>query len=116
MNERELKSFDLAADAVKQLLALATGVLGVTAAFAKDLVPATTTIAKRWLTGGWVLLLLSVIVGSLSLMTLSGQLGNEAIARPSIYAHAPRLFTSAQALLFVAGMIVLMVSAWLALP
>jgi hypothetical protein len=74
-----VKAFDFAADAGKQLLVLSTGVLALTATFAKDL------IGRDQLRGGlavllvaaWVLFLLSIVCGLWFLYALVGSLGQQ---------------------------------------
>ncbi len=116
LDPRHAKAFEVAAETVKQLLALATAVLGVTATFAKDIVPASKASAKLTLTGGWVLLLLSLLCGVAALMNMSGQLGNSDIEKPNIYARGIVVCVASQMGIFVVGMTLIIASAWIALP
>ena len=116
LDPRLAKAFELATETVKQLLGLATAVLGVTATFAKDIVPASSVDAKHWLTAGWVVLLVSLVCGVAALMNMSGQLGHGAIRDPDIYAPGVRICVVAQMVVFVTGMTLIVVSAWKALP
>jgi hypothetical protein len=65
-----MKSFDFVADATKQLIAVATGVITVTVIFSRDLSP-----LSRWLAvSAWSALLISVFCGVLTLLNMSGLL------------------------------------------
>jgi hypothetical protein len=116
LEARLAKAFELAAETVKQLLGLATAVLGVTATFAKDIVPTSTVDAKRTLAAGWIMLLLSLLCGVAALMNMSGQLGSSKVKSPNIYASGVKVFVASQMVIFVLGMSLIVASAWLALP
>lgn len=64
------KSFDFVADATKQLIAVATGVITVTVLFSKDL----NVISRCFAFGAWSVLLISVLFGILTLLNMSGEL------------------------------------------
>ena len=102
ITSRDAKAFDLASETVKQLLALATGIVGVTVAFAKDIAPATNQ-AKWILVLGGGVLVISLLFGVCALQSLSGQLGSARITKPNVYASAITFFVVAQWLLFVGG-------------
>jgi hypothetical protein len=117
LDPRVGKAFDLGSETVKQLLALATAVLGVTATFAKEIVAASTPWAKYWLTGGWVMLILSLCFGVGALMNMSGQLGRiKDISEPDIYARGIAICVGVQTAVFVSGLGLVVVSAWISLP
>jgi len=65
-----IKSFDFVADATKQLIAVATGVITVTVLFSKDL----NVVSRCFAFAAWSVLLLSVLFGILTLFTMSGEL------------------------------------------
>jgi hypothetical protein len=65
-----IKSFDFVADATKQLIAVATGVITVTVLFSKDL----NVVSRCFAFGAWSVLLLSVMFGILTLLSMSGEL------------------------------------------
>jgi hypothetical protein len=74
---RRVKAYDFAADAGKQVLLLSTGVLTVTATFAKDLIGRENLhgILGALLVAAWVLFLLSIVCGLWFLYALVGSLG-----------------------------------------
>lgn len=65
-----VKSFDFVADATKQLITVATGVITVTVVFSKDLGSVTRVLALA----AWIILLVSVSLGILVLLNMSGLL------------------------------------------
>jgi hypothetical protein len=74
---RRVKAYDFAADAGKQVLLLSTGVLTVTATFAKDLIGREQLhgLLGALLVAAWVLFLLSILCGLWFLYALVGSLG-----------------------------------------
>src|SRR5687768_11657747 len=61
MEERRKKAFDFAADATKQLVTLAIGVVTLTITFAKDVVKVASGPQKVLLTLAWIVYLLSIV-------------------------------------------------------
>lgn len=83
------KSFDFAQDLTKQLITLATAIIGLEITFAKDLVTNITDGLLQILLGGsWVLFLFSIVAGIFTLMSLTGTLNN------MIGKSAAEIFTS----------------------
>lgn len=68
------KSFDFAADLIKQLIALATGIIAITVTFAKDIFTNAPDSTKGWLVAAWIVYFISIVMGIWSLMALTGTL------------------------------------------
>jgi hypothetical protein len=66
------QAFDFAADATKQLITVATGVVTATAVFSKDLDSA----ARYWALASWIVLTISVLFGLAALLNMTGNLHN----------------------------------------
>lgn len=83
--EETKKSFDLAVEAVKQLITLASAILVFTMTFAEKLGKPTTNYLWLTLTGGWLLLLFSILCGILSLLYMTtALLKKDRIFEPSV--------------------------------
>lgn len=107
------QSFDFAADGVRQLITLATGILAVMITFSKDIIGPVTSRTLRLLFGSWVLYLLSMVVGVLALGAMTGTLAQD--DKPSVYATNILILTSAQWALFLLGTGILILYAAIAL-
>ncbi len=109
MTDRELtsraeKAFSFAQEVAKQQITLATGVVALTLTFLKDIAPEGT--CRTPLEIAWVLYVLSVIAGVVTLMSLTGNLERPAEEkRDSIYSGNIRVFAGAQAILFLLALI-----------
>lgn len=68
------KSFDFAADTVKQLIALSTAIIAFTVTFSKDLLGNSEITSKNLLAIIWLVYILSIISGILTLMALTATL------------------------------------------
>jgi hypothetical protein len=99
--EHTKKAFDFASDATKQMITLATGVIALTITFRKDIATDVPSTGKTFLAVGWVLYLLSVILGVATLMNLAGNLERPQNDRRSIYAGSIRLLGGMQAVAFL---------------
>lgn len=98
-----MKSFDFVADATKQLIAVATGVITVTAVFSKDL-----SAGSRWLAlAAWSVLLLSVLGGVLTLFNMSGLLADG--AKEGINERGNRQLSAFQLVTFLFGLLLVLV-------
>jgi hypothetical protein len=108
VEEWRKQAFDFAADSTKQLITVATGVVTVTVLFSKDL-----DSPARWLAlAAWALLIISIGLGLLGLLTLSGNLHNAAIGKyrnPSLNAWDVNFFSLWQCILFFIGMIFVLI-------
>jgi Domain of unknown function (DUF4440) len=74
MPERVQKAFDFASDSTKQLITLSTGIVALTITFGKDVFQTTPFYAKVLLVIAWVIYLLSISFGILTLLSLTGVL------------------------------------------
>src|SRR5947209_20194535 len=81
MEERIKKAFDFASDSTKQLITLSTGIVTLTITFGKDVFQNVPFYAKVLLVIAWVIYLLSIIFGILTLLSLTGTL--EPVPDPS---------------------------------
>ena len=73
-SEERKKAFDFCADAAKQLITLATGIVALTITFAKDFVTNVNQGAKLWVYWAWPIYLLSIICGMFALQAMTAQL------------------------------------------
>jgi len=70
---RAIKSFDAVGDVTKQLITLATGIIGVSITFGKDLYSGGPLWTRIVLVGGWIVFLLSIVFGVLTLQAIAGR-------------------------------------------
>jgi hypothetical protein len=104
MNPRVEKAFDFAADATKQLITLSTAVIAVTITFLTDVAKDAPAGTAVWLQVGWILYLLSIAFGILTLLALTGTLADlDAEEPPSINARNIRRLAAGQVLSFFAA-------------
>ena len=109
MTDEIKKAFDFAADLTKQLITLATGIIGLTITFTKDFVrnaPASAHVFAYW---AWYLFLLSIALGILTLSTLTGNLARK--TNPTPYASNSTFFSILQFLTFGAGLVLTVIFA-----
>jgi anaerobic selenocysteine-containing dehydrogenase len=99
MDER-LKAFEFAQETTKQLLTLATGILALTITFLHDLAANAPSWSVYVLAVGWFAYLVSVIGGVMTLMTLTGNVGNTSC---DVYEQNTKATAKAQFLAFIAG-------------
>lgn len=93
------KAFDFAQEATKQLITLATGVIALTITFLKDVIH--TDGSAGFLQAAWVLYLVSIVFGVLTLLNLTGNLERPGEGRtPSIYRGSILVFSSGQVVTF----------------
>jgi len=74
MNPKIEKSFDFAADLVKQLITLSTAVIAITITFAKDIIGVASSGNNFLLVSAWVSFFLTILFGVWALMALTGTL------------------------------------------
>jgi hypothetical protein len=80
------KAFDFAQEATKQLITLATGVIALTITFLTDVVERAPEGSIGFLQAAWILYLVSIVFGILTLLMLTGALERPGEGRtPSIY-------------------------------
>jgi len=104
MEEQLRKAFDFAQEATKQLITLSTGIIALTIAFLKDVVKTAPPSAADYLYAGWFLYLVSIICGLITLLSLTGQLGGDKPASPSIYSLDIRIPSALQIVTFLTGL------------
>jgi hypothetical protein len=103
-SEIRAKAFDFAQETTKQMIALAVGILTITATFHDDLAKAKhppPTWSMQW---AWICYAVSVCAGAWTLMALTGSLarGN---GEPDIYGRNIRLPSGLQVISFAAGVV-----------
>jgi anaerobic selenocysteine-containing dehydrogenase len=95
-----LKAFEFAQETTKQLLTLATGIVALTITFLHDLAANAPSWSVYVLAVGWFAYLISMVAGVLTLMTLTGNVGNPTC---NVYEKNTKETARAQFLAFVAG-------------
>lgn len=99
------KAFDFAQETVKQLIALATGIVALTITFLKDLASTAPQDARDTLTFAWIAYFVSVVAGCVALQTLTGNLERPKVPNnPSIYASNITIPMAVQLVAFGAGL------------
>jgi hypothetical protein len=109
-----------AADATRQLLTLATGVLAVTVTFRSDLVPDPSTATTVLMALGRLALLLCILAGVLCLFGLTSEVARAeaergGTGRASIRVTPVLVAGQVQALAFLAGLVQISVAATLSM-
>ncbi|MBN2828564.1 MAG: hypothetical protein JXQ26_11265 [Tissierellales bacterium] len=74
MEENQKKAFDFAADLTKQLITLSTAIVTLTVTFSKDIIGGIDDSIRYLLLLSWVAFIISIILGILTLMALTGNL------------------------------------------
>jgi hypothetical protein len=98
-------SFSFAQETTKQILTLSTAVVAFTVTFSKDFVAGAPYDARAYITASWILFLLSIFFGLMTLCALTGVLGSTKLeGPPRVYRIGIRLMASAQILLFTGGL------------
>ncbi|HEV7667570.1 MAG TPA: hypothetical protein VGS22_03535 [Thermoanaerobaculia bacterium] len=112
-NRRIELAFENARDTSKQLMTLASGVLGFTITFSKDYLGSAGRGARGLAIVAWILFLISIGFGQLCLMGLTGVLGSkkDAAKPPSVYHRSIKVPAVVQVLAFLVGMILVVVFA-----
>jgi hypothetical protein len=104
------KQFDYARDSIAQVLTLSTAILALSLTFAKDWASGATDGQKLLLQIGWVLFLLSVALGVVSLMVVAA-VATE--SNPSAKDGAIRWTWGLQLAFFVLGFLLMIVFGFL---
>lgn len=113
MDEHARFAFASAAETSKQLLTLATGLLGLEITFVKEIFHDPTNLDVWILEASWVLLTGSLFAGLVTLMGLTGLSGKADPPRAAaIYTGSIRAFAAVQVLLFLVGVVL---SVWFAM-
>lgn len=114
MSDYKQKSFELANDAIKLVLTLATGVLAFTFTFLKDVIGDNLIVGKIALYIGWILLLLTIFFCLLTLLAIVGTMEdldtNSAI---TVYEKNITRFAGSALILFFGGMISMVIFVWI---
>ena len=109
MDERRKKAFDFAQETSKQLLTLATAVIGLTVTFGKDFIGNVSGFPRTLVVACWVLMLVSILCGLCTLMALTGTLEpqnpEQAAGEPSINGSNVKLPAIAQVLTFLFALV-----------
>jgi hypothetical protein len=74
MEERQKKAFDFAVDLTKQLITLATVIITLTVTFSKDIIGVVDDSNRTLLLLSWIVFIISILFGILTLMALTGNL------------------------------------------
>ncbi len=108
-DDQRQKAFDYASDATKQLITLATAILGVSITFAKDIV-GNTTAHRPVLVAAWFVYVGSIVLGVVALLAMTGTLEPKSgTATPSIRGKNVTLPSIGQIILFLAGTVLIVV-------
>lgn len=85
MEQKDLytKSFDFAADVAKQLITLATAIIATTITFSKEILGVSDNDNTIMLLLSWILFVVSIIFGLMTLMALTGILAETSDSRTS---------------------------------
>ncbi|MEM6484622.1 MAG: hypothetical protein AAF662_06515 [Pseudomonadota bacterium] len=106
MEKSAEKAFDLAAELVKQIIALSTGIIALTVTFAKDLFGVSEGEIPTTLTAAWISLFLAIVFGVWALMAFTGTLDppeRESGYAPTINGANCRLAVFLQIVVFLLG-------------
>jgi|ERR1017187_2894670 hypothetical protein len=109
MTDAMKKAFDFAADLTKQLITLATAIIGLTITFTKDFLKGVPANARPFAYWAWYLFLFSIAMGILTLSTLTGNLASK--TNPTPYSPNTTSFSILQFLTFGAGLVLTVVFA-----
>jgi hypothetical protein len=93
MDEQIKATFDYAQESTKQLITLATGIIALMITFLTDFVKSVPPEAKPFALGSWLLYLISVFFG---ILTLNGLTGILTKPNPSIYKPGVRILALLQ--------------------
>ena len=106
MSEAQLKAFDFAESATKQLITLATGFIALTITFYEKFGGSDASVCFTGMIVSWIALGVSVLFGVWTLLALTGNLGDGKIADNdrTIYTSNVRLPSIIQIIAFVVGL------------
>lgn len=115
MEEQVKKAFDFAADLVKQLISLATGIIALTITFSKDFLQSKSApIARNFAMVAWSAFVVSIFCGIWALMSLTGTLDQKSGPKPApVTIRAPNIIvpSALQILFFVGGLVMTIIFA-----
>jgi hypothetical protein len=112
VDDAHQKAFDFAQETTKQLLTLATGIIALTITFLKDVAGTASHDDRLYLQWGWIVYLVSIAFGVLTLMALTGNLERPGDGgSPSIYRGNIRLLSIGQIAAFFIGTVLIVIFA-----
>lgn len=104
MDEQIKAAFSGATEVVKNTLSLSTALLGLSVTFTKDLNPKPTNFAVLVLESSWIFLFLSVLLGVVTLMAITGSLARtRPLSGNALYETNVRLPMGIHFVFFLAG-------------
>lgn len=106
MDEQTKAAFASASESCKQLIGLATGLLGLEITFSKEVIQHLNTTAKIFISLSWAFFLISVIAGVWTLLSLTGCLGSSTcVTQNHIFGTNVKVPAMLQIILFLIGLI-----------
>ncbi|MFD1796644.1 hypothetical protein FQV27_13085 [Paracoccus aurantiacus] len=106
MLEEERKSFDFAADLIKQVLTLSSAIIAVTVSAAKFLFASASADVFQVMFISWASFIVCILFGFFAYMSLTGELARPKIpGAPHIYTGKIRFFMTIHLLAFFIGII-----------
>jgi hypothetical protein len=105
MDDQRKKAFDFAQETSKQLITLATAIIGLTVTFGKDFAGGVNGFARFLAIASWVLFLISILFGLITLMAMTGSLEPKVEAAPSIRGSNVTVPAAIQVLLFFLALV-----------
>jgi hypothetical protein len=106
MDEQTKAALASAAESVKQLITLATALLGFEITFAKDFLAQLSVASRYAAEASWLCFLFSVVVGVWTMLAITGSLAQQkSVERNSIFAKNIRVPSVIQILLFLVGLV-----------
>lgn len=99
ISEETKKSFDFAADLVKQILTLSTGVITITVAAARFVFVDASSQGMDYMFCAWILFSISIVFGILGLMSLTGNLVRPGTQEDGVTAAEPDIYNGVSTLL-----------------
>lgn len=119
MKDADEKAFEYAKTLTLQLVTLSTGIVTVTMTFTKDFLGGAKGAPRVLLPVGWMLFLLSVVFGVVTLMGMTSQLDpqqkRDPPAVPSIWSGSVQWPAIVQCLLFLLGLLLTIIAGAIAL-
>jgi hypothetical protein len=107
-----IHGFKFASDTVKQILTLSTAILTLTVTFAKDYLMQKSRKVPWPLATSWICFLISVVGGVWALMALTGELGKDELASPTIWGANVIIPACVQCLSFLFGLVFTVWAGW----
>lgn len=113
LDPQTAKAFDYASDLAKQLITLSTGILALTITFLRDVAKELRVGRHEFLAAAWLLYVVSMLFGVLSLMALTGALApTESFAKPLTIPSDARVLGGIQIVTFLLATAGIVFYAW----